>query len=143
MTVNELYAYLEASEYPARFKALMRFVFPWEIVERKGVIVVENDPDDAGGATFCGLDRRSHPSLNFEKLTPKDVCDEYLKRYWIRFNCERYPFPLGEVFANCCINAGVGRANKILATGAKTADAFLDEQEAFYRRLADQKPKLK
>ena len=142
MTVKELNECLESSYYPSRFKFIQAFVFPWEVVSRRGIILVENDPADPGGATFAGLDKRSHPDLDFKTITPKIVCDTYLEKYWDRFNCENYPYSLGEVFYNCCVNCGFGRAGKILQQ-AKTAGEFLDGQDDFYKRLVGARPTLR
>ena len=103
-------------------------------------MLVENDPSDPGGETFCGLDRRSHPHLDFAKATPESVTRVYLADYWNKYKCGEYPDKLGECVFNCVVNAGWGRAAKILANGGKTADKFLDEQEAFYGRLVAAKP---
>lgn len=142
MTNKELLSFLASSDYPERFRKIMPFIFQWEnVVNKQGKILVENDPDDAGGATFCGLDRRSHPNFNFSTATPKSVCDEYLTSYWFKYKCDSYPDKLGEVIFNCCVNAGWGRAAKILAK-TRNAAAFLNEQEAFYLRLIKHKPRL-
>jgi len=144
MTVKELNEYLESADYPSRFKFIQAFVFKWEVVaSRAGTILIENDPADPGGATFAGLDRRSHPDLNFKKINPKAVCDTYLEKYWAKFDCEAYPYSLGEAFYNCCVNCGLGRAKKIIAKEVKDSAAFLDAQEDFYNRLAESKPRLK
>lgn len=103
----------------------------------------ENDPDDPGGATKFGIDKRSHPREDIRNLTEARAKEIYWEEYWLRYNCESYTYPMGEVIFNCCVNAGWGRAQKILATGATIADAFLDEQEAFYRRLAAARPSSK
>lgn len=128
--------------FPARFAAFMPFIFAWEcVLGKSGRILIENDPDDPGGETFCGLDRRSHPRLNFKTITPQEICEEYFKTYWQKYRCESYPYPLGECVFNCCVNAGYGRAQSILES-ARDGEAFLKEQASFYRRLAAQKPRL-
>lgn len=103
----------------------------------------ENDPDDSGGATKFGIDQRSHPKENIRSLTEARAKEIYWSEYWTRYGCEDRPFPLGEVVYNCCVNAGFGRAQKIFAKGVKTASEFLDEQEAFYHRLSQARPKDK
>jgi len=143
MTVKELNEYLETSDYPSRFKFIQPFIFEWEVVtSRRGIILVENDPADPGGATFAGLDRHSHPDLNFKSITPTIVCDTYLEKYWNKFDCENHSYSLGEVFYNCCVNCGFGRAGKILQN-AKTAGQFLDGQNDFYKRLVEARPALR
>lgn len=113
----------------------------WEWLMQWEGRAYENDPDDSGGATKFGIDQRSHPKENIKNLTESRAKEIYFKEYWTRYGCEGRPYPLGEVVFNCCVNAGWGRVQKIFATGVKTASGFLDEQEAFYKRLAAARPK--
>ena len=119
----------------ARFLEFIPFVFKWE----GGYC---NDPDDPGGETHFGIDRRSHPGVDIRNLTRDGAQAIYWREYWRRFDCERHAKPLGEVFFNACVNCGAGRARKLLVE-AGTADGFLDAQEAFYRRLVEARPVLK
>jgi lysozyme family protein len=131
------------TDYPKRFAEFMPFIFRWEnVVSKKGNILIENDPDDPGGETFAGLDRRSHRFLNFKTITPKQVCDVYLKE-WQDGAAEEYPYPLGEALFDAEVNCGSGRAAKLLNLAKGSAAKFCDEREAFYYRLAAQKPTLK
>ena len=120
-----------------RFLEFIPFIFKWE----GGY---ENDPDDPGGETNYGIDKRSHSDVDIKHLTQEQATEIYLREYWVRYGCEWYEQPLGEVFFNACVNCGPGRAHAIFqATPAPhTASAFLDEQEAFYRRLAAARPAL-
>lgn len=120
-----------------RFLKMIPFLWEWEGTK------FENDPDDPGGATKFGIDQRSHPREDIRNLTEDRAKEIYWESYWEKYGCEGMPFPLGEVVFNCAVNAGYGRAQKIFATGAKTAKAFLAEQDAFYRRLADARPRSK
>lgn len=103
----------------------------------------ENDPDDPGGETRWGIDKRSHPRENIRNLTEDRAKEIYWNEYWNRYGCEERPYPLGEVVFNCAVNAGFGRVQKIFAAGARDARSFLLEQEDFYRRLADARPRSK
>lgn len=143
MKVEELYRELANGDYPARFKRIQKFVFEWEIVSKHGVILVENDSADPGGRTFCGLDERSHPKLKFDRLTPRDVCEEYLRGYWIKNECEKLTEPLSSYFYNACVNCGAGRAKKLMTLSKGDAENFLEEQGEFYKGLVQQKPKLR
>ena len=118
-----------------RFKAFMPFIFKWE----GGYC---NDPDDPGGETNFGIDKRSHPNVDIKNLTRDEAREIYWREYWRRFDCERYARSLGEVFFNACVNCGAGRARKLM-TESGTAEGFLTAQEAFYRRLAESRPGLK
>ena len=115
-----------------RFLKLMPFIFKWE----GGY---DNDPDDPGGETNYGIDRRSHPNVDIKNLTRDDARQIYWIEYWVKHRCGEYEAPLGEVFFNACVNCGPGRALKILRTH-RTAPDYLDEQEAYYRRLVKATP---
>lgn len=116
---------------------MIPFLWEWEGT------VYENDPDDPGGATKYGIDQRSHPNEEIRSLTEDRAKEIYWQEYWEKYNCETYDFPKGEVVFNCAVNAGFGRVRQILiAIGADgSASQFLDEQEAFYRRLAEARPR--
>lgn len=118
-----------------RFLKMWPFLVEWEGSR------YENDPDDPGGATRWGIDQRSHPRENIRNLTEARAKEIYFREYWTANGCEILAPGFGEVWFNCCVNAGRGRAEKILATGAHDALAFLAEQDRFYRRLARARPK--
>lgn len=118
-----------------RFLSMIPFLWEWEGTR------YENDPDDPGGATKYGIDQRSHPKEDIRNLTEERAKQIYWDAYWQKFRCEGYDYPLGEAVFNCAVNAGWGRVQAIFAAGAKTANTFLNEQEAFYHRLADARPK--
>ena len=119
-----------------RFLEFIPFIFKWE----GGYC---NDPDDPGGETNFGIDKRSHPGVDIKNLTRDGAREIYWREYWRRFDCERFPRPLGEVFFNACVNCGAGRARKLMAEAGDSAEVFLTAQEAFYRRLAAARPALK
>lgn len=131
----------EAGPYSARFLKMIPFLWEWEGTK------FEDDPDDPGGATKFGIDKRSHPAEDIRNLTEARAIAIYWKEYWQRYGCEGYQIPLGEVVFNCCVNAGWGRAKTLLdvalhtAPGGNVAERFLQEQEDFYRRLAEQRPR--
>ena len=106
-----------------RFLEFIPFIFKWE----GGY---DNDPDDPGGETKFGIDKRSHPDVDIRNLTREGATGIYWRDYWERNACERMLSPLGEVFFNCCVNCGAGRARKLLAgIGERgSAEQFLDLQ---------------
>ena len=120
-----------------RFHRILPFIFKWE----GGY---ENDPDDPGGETKFGIDKRSHPDVNIRNLTQEQAAEIYWRDYWVKNGCEWNTEPVGEVFFNACVNCGAGRARTILHAlpVPHTAAAFLDAQEAFYRRLTAARPPL-
>lgn len=117
-----------------RFLDFIPFVLKWE----GGY---DNDPDDPGGETKYGIDKRSHPNVDIRNLTRAGAIEIYWSEYWLRHGCDSLSAPLGEVFFNCCVNCGATRARKILGSSGDAA-AFLDNQEAWYRRLAEARPVL-
>lgn len=112
----------------------MPWIFKWEGT------TYENDLDDAGGATKYGIDKRSHPNVDIKNLTAEKAMDIYWNEYWIKYACDDFDWPMSFIFFNCCVNCGIGRANKILKISSKDPKKFLDEQDAFYRRLAEVRP---
>ena len=116
-----------------RFDDFIDFVLEWE----GGY---DNDPDDPGGETKYGIDKRSHPKENIKSLTLARAKEIYFDEYWRAGGVEKMPAKLGEVIFNCRVNCGPGRVTKILAV-TQDASEFIEEQEAFYRRLAAARPK--
>lgn len=142
-------------------KTIIPWLFKWEGTS------YENDPDDPGGATKFGIDKRSHPSLNIKNLTAEQATEIYWDEYWVRWKCDDFPFPMNWVWFDTCVNCGIGRSLKCLPSGygltrtlayssnpdarkhkaewvgkakATSPSAFLDQRDAFYRRLAESRP---
>ncbi len=118
-----------------RFLEFIPFVFKWE----GGY---DNDPDDPGGETKYGIDKRSHPGEDIRNLTKERATEIYWQCYWVANRCEAQPVGLGEAFFNACVNCGPGRAARLLAACGGSARVFIDKQEAFYRQLAEARPVL-
>jgi hypothetical protein len=113
-----------------RFTDFMPFIFQWEGE------TFENDPDDPGGATKFGIDQRSHPDVDIRNLTKGEALDIYWKE-WVEDGCEKMGTPFAEVFFNCAVNMGLGRAHQFdAAVTGEDACGFLDQQEAYYKHLA-------
>ena len=118
-----------------RFK---KIVIPW-LFKWEGT-TYENDKSDPGGATKFGVDQRSHPNVDIRHLTEQEAMDIYWNEYWIKCGCDHMDWPMSFIWFNCCVNCGVGRAQKILKISGKDPRKFLDEQEDFYRRLVQDRP---
>jgi hypothetical protein len=118
-----------------RFK---KIVIPW-LFKWEGT-TYENDKSDPGGATKFGVDQRSHPNVDILHLTEQEAMDIYWNEYWIKCGCDHMDWPMSFIWFNCCVNCGVGRAQKILKISGKDPRKFLDEQEDFYRRLVKDRP---
>lgn len=114
-----------------RFLAFMPFILEWE-GER-----YENDPDDPGGATKFGIDQRSHPGVDIKNLNKFGAMGIYWKE-WEEDGCETKGSPFAEVFFNCAVNMGLARAQGFdKCVVGEDAKKFLDLQEAYYHRLAE------
>lgn len=116
------------------FRAFMPFLFQWEGES------YENDPDDPGGATKYGIDQRSHPGIDIRALTKAQAVAIYWSE-WLECHCDRMTHPFAEIYFNCAVNMGRGRAEQFCEEGHTTPDAFLTRQENYYRFLASQGPK--
>jgi glycosyl hydrolase family 108 len=136
MTRKDLIEQL-GSGYDADFAFFMPFIFDAENAYGRDhkTIAIERVPGDNGGETVCGIDRESHPNFDFGHITPKAVCDTYLSE-WDKEGIGLLRKPFKFCYFDCAVNAGVGRARRILGTTGQDASAFLGEREAFYRRLA-------
>jgi lysozyme family protein len=141
-----------------RFDCIIKFV-----LDAEGGYT--DDPVDPGGETNYGIDKRSHPDVNIKELTIEEAKDIYFTEYWVKFNCEQYDKPVGEVYFDCCVNTGAKQSNKFLQravgtepdgiVGPKTlaaiygADAYklafkvIDQRQIFYENLAANRPPLK
>lgn len=106
---------------------------PW-ILDREGRFL-ENDPSDPGGMTHYGIDQRSHPGVDIRNLTEAQAIAIYWQE-WQADGCESLPSPYAEVFFNCAVNMGLGRAKDFHVSAQGNPGAFLNFQEAKYRSLA-------
>ncbi|WP_395739937.1 glycosyl hydrolase 108 family protein [Prosthecobacter sp.] len=113
------------------FRTFMPFIFAWE------GRTFENDPDDPGGATKFGIDQRSHPNVDIKNLTEELALAIYWEE-WKDDGCPGLPRPYAEVFFNCAVNMGKGRANGFHGVAKGNASVFLGLQEGYYQRLAQQ-----
>jgi lysozyme family protein len=99
-----------------RFNRYIDWLLPWECVFKRGKfgsirdedILTENVPGDAGGKTRHGIDQRSHPSTNIDKLTLDEARRIYFLEYWTPSGAEVMPAGYGEVLADIRVNGGDG-----------------------------------
>jgi lysozyme family protein len=99
--------------YPSRFTKFMPFIFKWE----GGY---DNDPDDPGGETKYGIDKRSHPNEDIKNLTKERATEIYFSDYWRK--CGELPPGVGEVVFNIGVNCGNARAGKWLQQAINRQD---------------------
>lgn len=109
---------------------IIPWVFKWEGT------TYENDPDDPGGATKFGIDQRSHKDVDIKNLTANQATKIYWDEYWVKNHCQEYHQPLDWIYFNACVNCGRKRAQRLLRASGANPKKFLDEQDAFYKRLA-------
>lgn len=154
------------------FDIAIEFIIKHEAVYKKGhygdlnFVVSENVKGDDGGLTKFGIDFRSHPDEDIEKLSYERAVEIYKEEYWDKARCSELPFPLSLVQVDGAVNTGIGQQNKFLqrvagvkddgAYGPKTREAILGlcleegekevsfrviaEREKFYKNLAASKP---
>lgn len=124
-----------------------------------------NDAADPGGETNFGIDKRSHPDVDIKHLTEQQAKEIYWNEYWLKFSCDRFKAPVGEVYFDCCVNTGATQSNKFLQRavgtqadgiiGPKTvtslasedpkilANSIISQRQRFYENLAEKRPTLK
>lgn len=93
-----------------------------------------NDPRDPGGETKYGISKRAYPALNIATLTLDDARAIYLRDYWQAAGCPMAPEAIRADLFDTAVNAGVGRAIRLLqravgaaedgVIGPKTRDAI-------------------
>lgn len=124
-----------------------------------------NHPKDPGGMTNLGVTKRvweewvGHEvdEKEMRSLTPEKIAPMYRKKYWDAVQGDDLPAGVDYVLFDMAVNAGPGRATKLLQTaigttpdgkiGPKTMAAinqmdaaeivrrFTEEREAFYKSL--------
>lgn len=127
--------------YSDRFIKFIIFVLDAETTFKKGhygddkFVVTEHDPNDSGGATRYGIDKSSHQNVDVEHLTKAGATDIYWDE-WQKEGIESLPYPFGECYYDCCVNAGIGRARSITKVTGQDATKFLAARAIFYKKLA-------
>lgn len=136
--------------YSDAFLRAIDFVLRWE----GGY---DNDPDDPGGETNFGIDKRSHPDVDIKNLTRSGAIEIYHREYWRKIRGDELPEPLSMVVMDIAVNNGTGRAAKWLqeaigvhadgvigpktiaaaqANARHTAAVLLDRRHDFYTSIA-------
>lgn len=100
-----------------------------------------NDPDDPGGETNFGINKRDHPKEDIKNMTCQRAAEIYLREYWIPVGGDTMLSPKDIVAFDSAVNCGVTRAKGWAKAG--TWQAMIDERDAYYRRLAEKKPVMK
>ncbi len=105
--------------YPDDFEAAMVQLF-----EDEGGY--EDDPDDPGGETKYGIDKRTYPDLDIRALTKDDAAAIYFRDWWTPYAGYGLPAIVLVKCFNVAVNVGRGQANKFLQRALSVvADGFV------------------
>ena len=110
------------------FDHALKFVLPhetefvrghWGDDSNEDYVRTEHDADDPGGTTRYGIDQRSHPGVNVERLTKAQAVEIYRKE-WNAHNLDALP----EALAICAFDVWVngGDANRWLQHAYNVVD---------------------
>lgn len=77
-----------------------------------------NDPHDAGGETNYGISKRAYPNVDIKNLTRDQAIEIYKRDYWDKLPAT-LPAAVHCVLFDCAVNAGIGRALRILQAAIK------------------------
>ena len=101
-----------------------------------------NDPNDPGGETNFGVNKRDHPNEDIKGMTKERAGEIYLEEYWIPAGCDEVISPDDAALFDSAVNCGVYRTKKwYWQTGCYSLLLRLREQ--YYINLAERRPKLK
>lgn len=82
---------------------------------------------DHGGRTKYGISQRSYPLVNIAALTVDDAMQIYHRDYWTPLHLDEFVSEeLASAVFDMGVNAGIGRAAKILQTAANKIGKALD-----------------
>ncbi|HRQ68067.1 MAG TPA: glycosyl hydrolase 108 family protein [Candidatus Syntrophosphaera sp.] len=81
------------------FDRIIEFTLKWE----GGY---NNDPNDPGGETNFGISKRYHPKEDIKNLTRERAIEIYRNEYWLRYKCDRDPYPNNVVIFEIAVNPG-------------------------------------
>lgn len=77
-----------------------------------------NDPHDHGGETKFGISKRAYPNLDIKNLTRDKAIEIYKRDYWDMLP-GALPTAIHCVLFDCAVNAGHGRAIRLLQAAIK------------------------
>jgi hypothetical protein len=100
------------------------------------------DPQDPGGETNLGINKRHHPYEDIKNMTRERAAVIYLEDYWTLAGCDEIIFPDDVAVFDSAVNCGVSRAKKWYWSTGDWA-SLLVLRQTYYRKLADRRPVLK
>lgn len=107
-----------------------------------------NHPNDSGGKTIAGITQRYNPKeynavMGMLSAGNKVGAEAYIKNFYLRIytqsgaaGLEAKDPALAFTHFDMAVNAGISRANKILAQSGDSAKAYNDNRESFYRSIS-------
>ena len=95
-----------------------------KVLEHEGGYV--NDPNDLGGETNFGINKRFYPDVDIKNLTKEDAKQIYYKDYWKKHKCVLMPEQLRHIYFDMCVNMGKRTAVKILQRTAVNKGKDID-----------------
>ncbi len=121
-----------------------------------------NDPNDPGGETNWGIDKRTYPDLDIKNLTRDEAIEIYYNDWWQKYRLDLLPNKVrGKIF-NVGVNTGMRQAVKFLQRAVNVNDdgiigpvtlaaaneadpdivlqSLRDQQRQFYINLANARP---
>ncbi|WP_027367410.1 glycoside hydrolase family 108 protein [Desulfocurvibacter africanus] len=91
-----------------------------------------HDPRDPGGETNFGISKRAYPDMDIKALTREQASEIYHRDYWAKIGGDVLPNRLAALVFDMAVNAGIGRAVKILQRSLNMAfDAGLAEDGVY------------
>ena len=81
-----------------------------------------NDTRDPGGETKYGISKRAYPALDIAMLTLEDAEAIYRRDYWAPAGCDAVPDAIKSDLFDTAVNAGVGRAIRLLQRAVGAAE---------------------
>ena len=110
------------------FNKALAFVLKWE----GGY---SNDPNDPGGETKYGIDKRSHPGLDIKNLTLEQASDIYKNEYWNKCKCDELEWPFDIIVFDTAVNMGPNRALVLFQENQSWTD-YLFKRINFYCKIS-------
>lgn len=111
-TLEQALAESIITNYPAAFQTGMGFVLPHEVSFEHGHyddydhVRTEHVPNDPGGSTKYGIDRKAHPNVDIDGLDLDGAIQIYWNTYWQGHDCDQLPDKLGIAAFDVWVNGG-------------------------------------
>jgi lysozyme family protein len=111
------------SDYPAAYKRAISRV----LADEGGYVC---NPDDPGGETKFGICKREYPELDIKSLTREQAEQIYFRDWWVRFNYQDLPGPIGIKTFDLAVNMGPDHAARCLQRALRACGHRVDEDGA-------------